>query len=63
MTEVWGMQIAMAGLGRMSANMVRWLLRGHCCRVYEVPTQAAEQLARIFHGHDHLARRRDSCPA
>jgi 6-phosphogluconate dehydrogenase len=40
-------QIAMVGLGRMGANMVRRLLRGgHECHVYDVSADAVAQLAK-----------------
>jgi 6-phosphogluconate dehydrogenase len=39
------MQIAMVGLGRMGANMVRRLLRaGHECHVYDVSAEAVAEL-------------------
>ena len=40
------MQLAMIGLGRMGANMVRRLMRaGHECVVFDVNTQAIQDLA------------------
>src|SRR5260370_36087910 len=41
------MQLAMIGLGRMGANMVRRLLGGgHQCVVFDVSRQAVEDLAK-----------------
>ena len=40
------MQLGMVGLGRMGANMVRWLLRaGHDCVVFDMSPKAVQQLA------------------
>ena len=41
------MQLGMIGLGRMGANMVRRLMRaGHQCVVYDMSTEAVQQLAK-----------------
>src|SRR3712207_4607876 len=41
------MQVAMLGLGRMGANLVRRLMRqGHDCVVYDVASEPVEELAR-----------------
>ena len=41
------MQLAMIGLGRMGANMVRRLMRdGHECVVYDVDAGAVKDLAK-----------------
>ena len=41
------MQLAMIGLGRMGANMVRRLIRGdHQCVVFDMSAKALEDLAR-----------------
>jgi 6-phosphogluconate dehydrogenase len=41
------MQLAMVGLGRMGANLVRRLLRaGHSCVVYDANAPAVQALAR-----------------
>ena len=41
------MQLAMIGLGRMGANMVRRLIRGgHQCVVFDMSPKAVEDLAR-----------------
>ncbi len=40
------MQLGMIGLGRMGANLVRWLMRdGHSCVVFDVSQHAVQQLA------------------
>jgi 6-phosphogluconate dehydrogenase len=41
------MQLAMIGLGRMGANMVRRLIKGgHQCVVFDMFPKAVEELAR-----------------
>ena len=41
------MQLAMIGLGRMGANMVRRLIKGgHQCVVFDMSPKAVEDLAR-----------------
>ena len=41
------MQLAMIGLGRMGANMVRRLIKGgHRCVVFDMSPKAVEDLAR-----------------
>ena len=41
------MQLAMIGLGRMGANMVRRLMKGgHQCVVYDMSPKAVAELAR-----------------
>ena len=46
MTTTQPMQLAMIGLGRMGANLVRRLMRdGHRCVVYDVNAQAVDELA------------------
>jgi 6-phosphogluconate dehydrogenase len=47
LTEKDIMQLAMIGLGRMGANMVRRLLKGgHQCVVYDMSPKAVEELSR-----------------
>src|SRR4029453_18408467 len=46
-TEKDGMQLAMVGLGRMGANMVRRLINGgHECVVFDMSPKAVADLAR-----------------
>ena len=52
------MQIAMVGLGRMGANMVRRLIKGgHECVVYDHSQDAVQKLAAEGRHRGHLARR------
>ena len=47
MTEKNDMQLAMIGLGRMGANMVRRLLKGdHECIVFDMSPKAVEDVTR-----------------
>jgi 6-phosphogluconate dehydrogenase len=47
MTEQDDMQLAMIGLGRMGANMVRRLIRGgHQCVVFDMSSKAVSELKR-----------------
>ncbi len=41
MTIRTAMQLGMVGLGRMGANLARWLMRdGHTCVVYDIDADA-----------------------